>query len=305
MAQATQARCRNRVSCDKAISGELIDIAQNNGRCPDCGQALQADMGNTGSATDNARRKRLRLLAIGGIVLSLGIAGLVVWALRGNGTESLPNADNMDLRELKENNPMSEPEPEPEPDAVAPPDEAEPAPPPPPAIPQTKPEPVAAPPVVEPKPAGPSLETQQHVKQGMVFVSLAKQNPKNRSENIRNALVEFDAAVKQEETEGRCFATAYMNRGIAYWQDKKLNLAEKDLLRASECDAKNPVIFYNLTAYYSAVNKSDLALEPLNQALELGFKDCDILRNDSDLKNLRKQADFRRILEQHQLFCLR
>lgn len=146
---------------------------------------------------------------------------------------------------------------------------------------------------------------QQHVKQAMVFVSLAKANPKTRSENIKNALAEFDVAVKQEEALGRCFAKAYMNRGIAYWLDKKLNLAEKDLVKASECDATDPIIFYNLTSYYSAINKADLALEPLNKALDLGFKDCDILRKDPDLKNLRKMSEFKRILEQHSLFCLK
>jgi hypothetical protein len=154
-------------------------------------------------------------------------------------------------------------------------------------------------------PVGPSLETQQHVKQAIVFVSLAKANPNTRSENLKNALAEFDVAVKQEEAQGRCFAIAYMNRGIAYWLDKKLNLAEKDLIKASECDDKNPLIFYNLTSYYSAINKADLALGPLNKALDLGFKDCDILRTDSDLKSLRNMNEFRRALEQHSLFCLK
>ena len=157
----------------------------------------------------------------------------------------------------------------------------------------------------EPVNSSPSLETQQHVKQGMMFITMAKANAKVRSENIKNALAEFDIAVKQEDSQGRCFAIAYMNRGIAYWLDKKLNLAEKDLIKASECDNQNPVVFYNLASYYSAVNKSDLALDPLNKALDLGFKDCDILRKDRDLKNLRKMNDFRRALEQHSLFCLK
>jgi hypothetical protein len=157
----------------------------------------------------------------------------------------------------------------------------------------------------EPVNSSPSLETQQHVKQGMMFITMAKANAKVRSENIKNALAEFDVAVKQEDSQGRCFALAYMNRGLAYWLDKKLNLAEKDLIKASECDKQNPVIFYNLASYYSSVNKSDLALDPLNKALDLGFKDCDILRKDSDLKNLRKMNEFRRALEQHSLFCLK
>jgi hypothetical protein len=227
---------------------------------------------------------------LSGGVLILCIAGLLVWGLKGTNT-SAPEATDMDITSMEGSNSNQ---------ASVPPAIDKPL-----LEPSAPSEPVAATPPTAP--VAPSLETQQHVKQGMVFVSLAKQSPspKNRSENIKNALVEFDAAVKQEEAEGRCFASAYMNRGIAYWQDKKLNLAEKDLLKASECDAKDPIIFYNLASYYSAVNKTDLALEPLDKALSLGFNDCDILRKDSDLKNLRKQNDFRRILEQHQLFCLR
>ena len=157
----------------------------------------------------------------------------------------------------------------------------------------------------EPVSSSPSLETQQHLKQGIMFVTMAKANVKVRNENIKNALAEFDIAVKQEDSSGRCFAMAYMNRGIAYLLDKKINLAEKDLIKASECDKQNPVIFYNLASYYSAINKPDLALDPLNKSLDLGFNDCDILRKDSDLKNLRKMNEFRRTLEQHSLFCLK
>ncbi|MEI6146484.1 MAG: hypothetical protein WCP66_08725 [Methylococcales bacterium] len=150
-----------------------------------------------------------------------------------------------------------------------------------------------------------SIDSQEHVKQAMMYVTLAKANPTTHIENIKNALAEFDVAVKQEESQGRCFAKAHMDRGLAYWLDKKLNLAEKDLVKASECDAKDPIIFYNLASYYSATNKADLALDPLNKALDLGFKDCDILRTDSDLNNLRKMSEFKRALEQHSLFCLK
>ena len=289
MAQAT-ARCTNRVNCDLALRNELIEIPQD-GKCPECRQVLQAEGFNSNSATDQARRKRVRLMAISGGIVSLCLAGILIWAMQGTDTPTPESAD-MDVASMEASN-VSQESPPPTIAAIEPkPEQAEPI-----AAPI-----VPAPP--EPVAARPSLETQQHVKQGMIFVSLAKQNPKTRSENIKNALVEFDAAVKQEDAQGRCFASAYMNRGIAYWQDKKLNLAEKDLLKASECDDKDSIVFYNLASYYSVVNKTDLALEPLDKALSLGFNDCDILRKDPDLKNLRKQEDFRRTLEKHQLFCL-
>ncbi len=295
MAQAT-ARCTNRVNCDLAISNELIEIPQD-GKCPECRKPLLAEGANSNSATDEARRKRVRLMAMGGGVAGLSVVGLLVWALTGTDT-SEPKSVDMDLASMEASNVIQANE---SPVIAAPPVAPEPVV----LAPAVEPEPAAVVPVVEPVSTAPSLETQQHVKQGMMFVSLSKQSLKTRSENIKNALVEFNTAVKQEEAQGRCFAIAYMNRGIAYWQDKKLNLAEKDLIKASECDAKDPVIFYNLASYYSAINKTDLALEPLDKALSLGFNDCDVLRKDGDLKNLRKQDDFRRTLEKHQLFCVR
>ena len=53
-----------------------------------------------------------------------------------------------------------------------------------------------------------------------------------------------------------------------------------------------PIICYNLMSYYSSVNKADLAIEPLNKALDLGFKDCDILRYDADWINTNKLASW-------------
>lgn len=268
MAQSNTARCRNRVNCDLGLSGELIEVPQD-GRCPECRQPLQAEAGNGGSPTDEARRKRMLLMALGGGLLSLCVAIFFMPTdpepVLGNDTP--PIATNTS-------------------EVIKPP-----APPLPPA---TKPDPVT-----------PSVEPQQHIKQGMTYVSLAKLNPKTRTENIKNALLEFDIAVKQEEAKKHCPDNAYMNRGLANWVDNKPNLAEIDLVKAKNCNGKDPNVYYNLAAYYAAVNKTDLALEPMNKAFELGFDDCEMLRKDSDLKKLRKQKDFLRILEKHKLFCFK
>lgn len=151
----------------------------------------------------------------------------------------------------------------------------------------------------------PSLDSQQHLKQGILFVSMAKVNSSTRSENLNNAINEFTLAINaEEEQQHQCYANAYMNRGVAYWQDNKHNLAEQDLIKASECDSKDPFIFYNLASYYSAFDKADLAIAPLDKALELGFDNCSALRNDKDLKKLRAMPEFRAILEKHKLPCL-
>lgn len=269
MAQSTTARCRNRVNCDLGLSGELIEVPQD-GRCPECRQPLQMGADNASNPTDESRRKRMLLMALGGGLLSLCLAIFFITTE----PESVSVSDN-------------------NPPPIAKNDEIT-IPPAPPLPPASKPDPVA-----------PSVEPQQHIKQGMTYVSLAKLNPKTRTENIKNALIEFDIAVKQEEAKKHCPDNAYMNRGLAYWVDNKPNLAEIDLVKAKNCNGKDPNVYYNLAAYYAAVNKTDLALEPMSKAFELGFDDCEMLRKDSDLKKLRKQKDFIRILEKYKLFCFK
>jgi len=299
------AKCENRVSCDLALRNELIEMTRD-GRCPECGQALHVVGAENVSATDDARRNRSSLMLLIGGGLILVIVGVLAWALIGNDSQAPSNMK--EIATPSEAVPITEPIVTPRPADVIPPittsknDDGVATTPPPIDTDSLVPSKITP---MEQTPTGPSLETQQHVKQGMVFVSLSKQNPATRGENIKNALVEFDAAVKSEDAQGRCYASAYMNRGIAYWQDQKFNLAERDLLKASVCNSADPIIFYNLASYYSAMNKPDLALEPLDKALSLGFNDCDILRKDTDLNNLRKLSDFRRILESHQLFCLK
>ncbi|MDO9105801.1 MAG: tetratricopeptide repeat protein [Methylovulum sp.] len=275
MAQAITGRCTNRVGCDLALRNESIEIPQD-GKCPECRQPLQPEAGQSPNATNNARRKRNRLIALGGSGALILCVAVLLWGINRPSGESLP-IDEESLSRIGDAG-SSEP--------VTP----------------SKPEPVTP---SKPDPNNPSLEAKQYLKHGMDIIALAKQSSKFRSENIRNALNEFNKAAKQEESQGRCYGSAYMNRGLAYLLDNRPNLAEKDLIKASECDARNSAVFYNLAAYYSVVKKTDLAIEALDKALTLGFDNCDVLRRDTDLRNLSRLDDFRRTLEKHRLFCLR
>jgi hypothetical protein len=151
-----------------------------------------------------------------------------------------------------------------------------------------------------------SPEAKQHLKQGMTYASLAQSNPKTASENYNNALLEFTNAIKLYPN----YAEAYSNRGVAYMQQKKFNKALEDLKKAAELKPKDPTIHYNLTALYSLQNQLDLALDELDKALEYGFDNFDALKpsgpnSDPDLKNLRKDPEFRKVLERHRVFILK
>lgn len=150
----------------------------------------------------------------------------------------------------------------------------------------------------------PSLEAKQHVKQGMTYISLAKQDQRTAYENYNNAILEFSRAIELYPR----YATAYMNRGVAYMYQKKFNLALNDLNKAIECDPQDWAIYYNRAAFYSLQKQLDLALVDLDKALghvrevDERAKVIEALKNDPDLNNLRQHPEFRKVLEKHNIF---
>ena len=196
------------------------------------------------------------------IIASLAITGFIVLALIGCGQQSSP--------------PPAPPPPPPQAQAPAP---AAPAP--------------AA-------PAQPSLEVTQHLKQGMAYVSTAKNagSPAIFNENINNAINEFSNAIKKDPS----YATAYSNRAVAYMMQKKYNLALDDLKKAKELKPNDASIRYNLASCHSLMGNVDLGFVELDAALANGFNDYDSLRKDPDIANLRKHPDWRKTLEKYKVF---
>jgi tetratricopeptide (TPR) repeat protein len=182
-----------------------------------------------------------------------------------------------------------------------------PAPAPQPAQPAPAPAP-AEPPKAEPaKPAAdaksggePSLEVKSHLKQGMSYVSVAKNanSPGVFNENIENAINEFSNAIKKDPN----YAEAYSNRATAYMMQKKYNKALDDLKKAKELRPESASIRYNLACAHSLMGNVDYGLDELDAALAKGFDDYQALRKDPDLNNLRKHKEWRPILEKHKVF---
>lgn len=176
--------------------------------------------------------------------------------------------------------------------------QSSPPPPPPPPPPQAQaPAPAAPAPAA---PAQPSLEVTQHLKQGMAYVSTAKNagSPAIFNENINNAINEFSNAIKKDPS----YATAYSNRAVAYMMQKKYNLALDDLKKAKELKPNDPAIRYNLASCHSLMGNVDLGFVELDAALANGFNDYDSLRKDPDIANLRKNPDWRKTLEKYKVF---
>lgn len=122
-----------------------------------------------------------------------------------------------------------------------------------------------------------------------------------RSHDYDNAIKEFTLAIQKYPN----YDVAYSNRAVAYMQQHKFNKALDDLKKAEEINPNNPTIHYNFVALYSLQKQLDRALDSLDRALELGFNNYDALRTDTDLNNVRKHPEFRKILEKHKVFIMK
>ena len=148
-------------------------------------------------------------------------------------------------------------------------------------------------------------EIKQHLNQGLNIITIAKANIKNKevfNESIDNAIKEFSIAIEKASNQQALQATAYEQRGAAYLVQKKFNKALDDLKKASELQPESPTIFYNLACLYSLTKAVDLGLDALDKALTNGFKNYEALKNDTDLTNLRKSHEFKKILEKHKIW---
>ena len=57
-------------------------------------------------------------------------------------------------------------------------------------------------------------------------------------------------------------------------------------------EPSNPMVFYNLACSYSLSGEMDHAVDALEKALQLGYRDFDWLARDPDLKKLRSHVAF-------------
>lgn len=65
-----------------------------------------------------------------------------------------------------------------------------------------------------------------------------------------------------------------------------------------ELSPDNTEVFYNIACFYSGIKEKDKALQSLQKAVELGFKDKALLENDESFKNLKDDPRFIKLLGQ-------
>ncbi|GEM_PF-3850079 len=132
-------------------------------------------------------------------------------------------------------------------------------------------------------------KARENLRQGMAY---------SGNRNYGNAETEFKKAIELCPK----LAEAHANLGVTYIATHQLNKAARSLNQAISLDPQNAYAYYNLAAVYSLQKKLDLALESLGKSLDRDFNNIDALRNDPDLKNLRREPGFTHLLETHRIF---
>jgi Tfp pilus assembly protein PilF len=106
------------------------------------------------------------------------------------------------------------------------------------------------------------------------------------------AIKAFQALAAQEPTNGRVW-----NRlGMSYFGQANYQQAVEALLKA-EALGHNPTVMYNLACAYARLNDKEKAFEWLNQTVQRGFRQAQMLENDKDLASLRGDSRFNSLLE--------
>ena len=80
--------------------------------------------------------------------------------------------------------------------------------------------------------------------------------------------------------------------GDHYTQRGRISEGLKVDERLARLEPSNPMVFYNIACSYSLSGEMDHAVDALEKALQLGFRDFDWLARDPDLKKLRSHVAF-------------
>ena len=93
------------------------------------------------------------------------------------------------------------------------------------------------------------------------------------------------------------YSEAYHNRAQIHARNGRLDEAIQDFNRAIEFNPDLVGDNYNLSCVYALKGDIDNALKFLEKAVRKGYKNCEQIRNDSDLKKVRENPAFEDIMD--------
>jgi len=118
------------------------------------------------------------------------------------------------------------------------------------------------------------------------------------TQRLRHASWTFRAGVYELLVEREPDNVDHMTKlGEAYTRIRRFRSGLEIDQRLVACEPDNPVFRYNLACSHTLTGDLDRARDALLTALDLGFRDIDHLMGDPDLRRLRDDARFSRVLE--------
>jgi tetratricopeptide (TPR) repeat protein len=122
--------------------------------------------------------------------------------------------------------------------------------------------------------------------------SARKKKPTRQEARELDVQIQFMEGIVQRDPE---YVDALQLLGDHYTQRGKYDQSLRVDERLSRLQPHDPLVYYNLACSYSLNDQFDLAVEALEKALSLGYRDFNWLLKDPDLRKLRKHPLYHRI----------
>ncbi len=121
----------------------------------------------------------------------------------------------------------------------------------------------------------------------------AKSNPRKKTKRANerdlDTKINFLAGIVRRDPD---YVDALQLLGDHYTQRGLFQEGLKVDERLAELEPTSSLVFYNLACSYSLTDQFDRALQALDRAMDLGYRDFAWLARDPDLKKLRKQPGY-------------
>jgi tetratricopeptide (TPR) repeat protein len=115
------------------------------------------------------------------------------------------------------------------------------------------------------------------------------------NKEFERALADHDKAIELNPKS----TIVYGLRGGTYMNHGQYQQAENDFNIAIQLNPQNSSPYYNMACLFSLQKDVDKACTWLNKSITIGFNNWTLIRNDTDLSNIREASCYQQILTEH------
>ncbi|MBC7777475.1 MAG: tetratricopeptide repeat protein [Phycisphaerae bacterium] len=114
--------------------------------------------------------------------------------------------------------------------------------------------------------------------------------------NYEQAISDYQNAIKYDSTLSK--KTYLNNIGICYVKKRDFRHAKETFKALEKVDTQNAYVFRNWAMYHALQNDNAKAIENLQKAVSLGYKDLKWIETDDSLESIRGEQGYKEIVEQ-------